>query len=90
VEVGVRMNKPNQRVQAPAVHPVPVVSLILHPDPDPDPDRSLDHVLDLTRQVPTRVAVAVAVAVAVVAAVPVVVRVTVARVRNEYERMWNF
>jgi hypothetical protein len=77
------MSRPNPRVQAPVVHPVPVGSPILHHDPDPD--RSLDHVLDLTRQVPTRapVAVAAAAAVAVVAAVQVVVRVTVVRVRSE-------
>lgn len=71
-----RMNKPSQRVQAPAVHPLPLRSPDLHPGQDPDP--SLNHVLDLTQEVPTTVAVVVA-----VVAVQVAVKVTVVRVRSE-------
>jgi hypothetical protein len=79
MEMVVMMNKPSQRVQDPAAHPLAVGSLDLSHGPDPDP--SLSHALDLAQEVPIRVAVAVAVV--VVAAVQVAVRVTVVRVRSE-------
>jgi hypothetical protein len=75
----VRMNRPSQRVQVPAVHPHPVRSLDRHPGPDRDP--SHDHVLGLIRQVP----IGVAVAADMVAAVPAAVRVIVVMVRSEQQ-----